>query len=191
MMGKKLEEKKWYKVWEPGVPKVVEPKKSLPEYFKEIAHTMPHKVALHFYGYDMTYRELEDATDRFAIGLTNLGVKKGDRVALCLYNCPQFVISYLGILQAGGIVVSLNPMFKYAELEYEINDCEAETIVVQDSLFSELNKVKDKIKPKRIIITSLRDYLPETLTLPVPHELEQPKLTFPNTTTLSIMSHQR
>jgi long-chain acyl-CoA synthetase len=134
-MVKNLEEKKWYKVWEPGVPKVVEPKKSLPEYFREIAHTMPQKVALHFYGHDMTYGELEDAANRLAAGLTGLGMEKGDRVALCLYNCPQFVISYLAVLQAGGIVVSLNPMFKYAELEYEINDCGADTIVIQDSLF--------------------------------------------------------
>jgi long-chain acyl-CoA synthetase len=180
-MVKTLEEKKWYKVWEPGVPKMVEPQKSLPEYFKEAAHTMSDKVALHFYGYDITYGELEDAANRLATALTRLGMKKGDRVALCLYNCPQFVISHLAVLQAGGIVVSLNPMFKYAELEYEINDCEAETIVIQDSLFSELNRVKDEIKPKRIITTSLRDYLPQTPTLPLPHELEQPKLTFPNT----------
>lgn len=181
MVEKKLEEKKWYKVWEPGVPTVVEPKKSLPEYFKEIARAMPDKVALHFYGYDMTYGELDEAIDRFAVGLTSLGVEKGDRVALCLYNCPQFVISYFGVLQAGGIVVPLNPMFKYAELEYEINDCGAETIVVQDFLFSELDKVKDSIKPKNIIITSFRDYLPESVTLPLPHEMEQPKLTFPKT----------
>jgi len=83
-MVKNLGEKKWYKVWEPGVPKVVEPQKSLPEYFKEIAHTVPQKVALHFYGYDMTYGELEDAANRLAAGLTGLGMKKGDRVALCL-----------------------------------------------------------------------------------------------------------
>jgi acyl-CoA synthetase (AMP-forming)/AMP-acid ligase II len=69
----------------------------------------------------MTYAELNEAVDRFANGLIARGIRKGDRVALFMQNCPQFVIGFFGILRAGGVVVSLNPMFKQAELEYQIN----------------------------------------------------------------------
>ncbi|MBA7619616.1 Long-chain-fatty-acid--CoA ligase [subsurface metagenome] len=172
-------EKKWYSVWEPGVPKVFEPEKSLPEYFRDNAKATPDKVALSFYGYDMTYKELDEAIGRFAGGLANLGVKKGDRVALFMQNCPQFVISYFGTLRAGAIVVSLNPMFKHAELEYELNDSGAETLVALDFLFPEVKRAGDRIKLKNIIITSFADYLPQKPSLPLPAEMGQPKVIFP------------
>ena len=161
------------------IPRTFKPRKSLPQYFKDNARAKPGKVALSFYGYDMTYQELDQAIDRFAGGLIDLGVKKGDRVALFLQNCPQFVISYFGALQAGAIVVSLNPMFKHAELEYEINDSGAETLVALDYLYPEIKRAGDRIKLKNVILTSLRDYLPGKPSLPLPPEMEQPETEFP------------
>lgn len=172
-------EKRWYSVWDPRVPKVFEPEKSLPEYVRDHALTAPERVALSFYGYDVTYKELDEATSRFASGLTDLGMKKGDRVALLMQNSPQFVISYLGAMRAGGIVVSLNPMFKHAELEYELNDSGAETLVALDYLLPEVKKAGDRIRLKNIVVTSLRDYLPQKPTLPFPPEMEQAKMSFP------------
>lgn len=172
-------EKRWYSVWDPRVPKVFEPAKSLPEYFRDQAKAMPDKVALSFYGFDMTYKALDEASDRFAGGLADLGVQKGDRVALFMQNCPQFVIGFLSILRAGGIVVPLNPMFKHTELEYELNDSRAETLVTLDFLFPEVKKIADRITLKNIIMTSLRDYLPQKPTLPLPPEMEQSKTIFP------------
>jgi hypothetical protein len=113
--------KRWHSVWDPSVPKVFEPDKSLLDSVRDNAIAGPDRVALSFYGFDITYQQLDQATNRFASGLANLGVKKRDRVALLLQNCPQFVISYLGTLRAGAIVVSLNPMFKHTELEYELS----------------------------------------------------------------------
>lgn len=172
-------EEKWYSSWPPGVLRFLEPEKSLPEYLRDNITSTPDKVALSFYGYDMTYRELEEAVDKFAVALANLGVKRGDRVALFMENCPQFVISYFGTLQAGGIVVALNPMFKHAELEYELNDSEAETLVALDFLYPEVEKVKDRVKLKNVILTAFRDYLPSSPTLPLPPIMDQLKVTFP------------
>lgn len=174
-------QKRWYSVWDPEVPKSFEPEKSLPEYLRDTAVSVPNRVAISFYGYDMSYKELDEAVDRFAVGLADLGVKGGDRVALYMENCPQFAISYFGILRAGGIVVSLNPMFKHVELEYELNDSGAETLVALDVLYTEVAKIKDWVKVKNVILTSLRDYLPGKPTLPLPSEAEQPKLAFPGT----------
>jgi acyl-CoA synthetase (AMP-forming)/AMP-acid ligase II len=174
-------EKRWYSVWDPRIPKIFEPEKSLNEYFKDIVNMTPQKVAISFYGYDMTYEGLDEAIDRFASGLVRLGMSRGDRVALFMQNCPQFVISYFGILRAGGVVVTINPMFKHAELEYELNDSGAETIVALDFLFSEVKKAGDRIKLKNFILTSLKDYLPNHPTLPLPPEMKQPKITIPET----------
>jgi acyl-CoA synthetase (AMP-forming)/AMP-acid ligase II len=169
--------KRWYSVWNPDVPKVFEPEKSLLEYFKDVARKVPEKVALTFYGYNMTYKELDETIDQFAWGLIGLGVRKGDRVALFMHNCPQFVVSFFGVLHAGGIVVAINPMFKYVELEYELNDSGAETLVTVDLLFPEVKKVENRKKLKNIIVTSLRDYLPKNPTLPLPPEMKQLKMT--------------
>ena len=161
------------------IPRTLKPQKSLLQYLKDNVKATPNKVALSFYGYDMTYQKLDQAIDQFAGGLINLGVEKGHRVALFMQNCPQFVISYFGALQAGAIVVSLNPMFKYAELEYEINDSGAETLVALDYLYPEVKRAGDRIKLKNIILTSLGDYLPEKPSLPLPPEMEQAKIEFP------------
>ncbi|MBN1627719.1 MAG: AMP-binding protein [Deltaproteobacteria bacterium] len=176
-----MEEKRWHSVWDPRVPEVYEPEKSMPEYIRDHAREMPGKIALSFYGYDMSYRELDDAVSRFAGGLIRLGVRNGDRVALFMQNCPQFVISYFGILRAGCVVVSLNPMFKQAELEYELNDSGTETLVTMDLLYPEIKKTGDRIRLNNIIVTSLRDYLPEKPVYSLPPEMEQPKVTFSNT----------
>ena len=174
-------DKRWYSIWDPRIPKTFEPEKALPEYIRNQANAIPDKIALSFYGYDMTYKELDEAIDRFAWGLGNLGLEKGERVALFLGNSPQFVISYFGTLRAGGIVVALNTMFKHAELEYELNDAGAKTLVVQDILFPEVQRAGDKIQLDNVIITSLKDYRAEKPTLPLPPEMENSKLTFPDT----------
>jgi acyl-CoA synthetase (AMP-forming)/AMP-acid ligase II len=171
--------KKWYSVWEPDIPKDFEPEKSLPDYFKDRVAAAPDKVALSFYGYDITYRELGEAVDKFAGALARLGVKKGDRVALYMENCPQFAISYLGTLQSGGIAVALNPMFKHAELEYELNDSQADTLVALDFLYPEVKKIGNRKKLRNIILTSFKDYLPKNSTIPLAAEMKQPKLSFP------------
>ena len=142
-------EKRWHSIWDPRIPKVFEPEKTLLEYFRDYVDNSPANIALSFYGYDMTYAELDKEINNFASGLAALGVKKRDRVALFMHNCPQFAICTFGIFRVGAIVVPLNAMFKQSELEYELNDCGAETIVVADSLYTELRKVRTNYKKKR------------------------------------------
>jgi acyl-CoA synthetase (AMP-forming)/AMP-acid ligase II len=159
--------RRWYKVWPHFVPKVVDVERPACEYIREWASRRPSGIALSYYGRDMTYGELNETIDRFARGLTGLGLKKGDRVALFMQNCPQFVISFFGIHRAGGVVVSLNPMFKQAELEYQINDAGAETLLALNDLYPEAEKIKGRTPIKRVILTSLKDYLPTEPSLPL------------------------
>ena len=173
--------KRWYKVWPAWVPKHIDVEKPASEYIREWATYTPDRISLSFYGRDFTYRELDTMIDRMANGLLKLEIKKGDRVALYMENCPQYVISYFATHRAGGVVVPLNPMFKYAELEYEINDAQAETLISLDYLYPEIEKIRDRINLKNVILTSIHDYLPDNPVLPVPPEAKEQKRSYPNT----------
>ena len=174
-------EKRWHKIWHPNAPKSFTPEKLIDECLRDNAIKYPEKIALSFYGRNIKYKELDNTIEQLASGLINLGVKVGDRVAIYMENCPQFVIGYFGILRAGAIVVPVNPMFKYLELEYELNDSGAETLIAFDYLFPEIEKAKSQTKLNNIILTSLWDYLPENPTLPLPPETKYPKETIPGT----------
>jgi acyl-CoA synthetase (AMP-forming)/AMP-acid ligase II len=174
-------EKRWYKVWPPWLPKTLEVEKPISEYLREWAQMTPGRIALSFYGRDITYQELDGMIDQFAWALVNLGVQKGDRIALYMENCPQFVISYFAIHRVGGVVVPFNPMFKHAELEYEMNDAQAETLIALDYLYPEVAKIRDRVQLRNVILTSLIDYLPDKPVLPLPSEAKEKKPSYPET----------
>ncbi len=174
-------QKRWHPFWPPFVPRNFHVEKPVNEYIRDWANMNPRRIALRFYGQDISYGELNEAIDKFANGLIELGLNKGDRVGLFMQNCPQFVIGYMGTLRAGGVVVAFNPMFKQSELEYEINDAGLEILVASDYLYPEVRKIENDLPLKHIILTSLGDYLPENPILPLPAEAEAPKGNFPDT----------
>ncbi|MCT7952595.1 long-chain-fatty-acid--CoA ligase [Ancylothrix sp. C2] len=100
----------------------------------------PDKIALVFEDKSYTYKQLDRLTNRVANGLRDLGIHRGDRVALFLPNIPEFVISYLAILKIGGIAVSVNVTLKSAEVSYILNDCAAKAIVTTELQSEEIQK---------------------------------------------------
>lgn len=97
-------------------------------------HLFPDRSALLFEGKSFTYKELDLMANRVANGLQELGVHRGDRIALFLPNIPEFIISYLGILKLGAVAVSLNVMLKSAEVSFILNDCGAKAVVTTEAL---------------------------------------------------------
>jgi hypothetical protein len=92
----------WLKKYDPGVPHHIDyPVVPLYHFLEEDARKYPDHVAIIFKGGKITFRQLDELTDRMAAGLAKMGVKKGDRVAILMANCPQFIISYFGILKGG------------------------------------------------------------------------------------------
>jgi acyl-CoA synthetase (AMP-forming)/AMP-acid ligase II len=173
--------RRWDRSWPPVVPKEFEVAKPVSEYLRDWANMTPGKTALSYYGRDITYKQLDEAIDRFAQGLVNLDLKKEARVAVFMQNCPQFVIAFFGIQRAGCVVVPLNPMFKKAELEYGINDAQAQVLVGLDYLHPQIERIREGLPLQHIILTSLRDYLPDKPILPLPSEAEEAKRFFPDT----------
>jgi acyl-CoA synthetase (AMP-forming)/AMP-acid ligase II len=176
-----MQDHRWYKVWPVWVPKTIDPDKPVCEYIRDWAKFTPDRIALSFYGRDIAYGELNGLIDRAAWGLVDLGVKKGDRVALHMENCPQFVIAYFAAQRAGAAVVAANPMFKGAELEFEMNDAGVETLIGIDALYPEIEKIRSRTSLKNVILTSMKDFLPTKPVLALPEEAKHDKQSFPDT----------
>jgi long-chain acyl-CoA synthetase len=151
--------KPWLKFYPEGVPETVEaPDLSVPEIFDAVSTKYSGNTALIFYGKKISYKELRELTDRFAAALADLGVVKGDRVALYLLNCPQYVIAYFGALKAGATVTPISPVYTSKEVKHQLEDSGAETVVCQDILYD--NVEKTGLRLKNVILTNIGDYLP-------------------------------
>lgn len=162
------EDKPWTQHYDEGVsPEVEIPDQPLHHLLEESARTSPDLTAMVFKGTSFTYRELDDACNAIAAALVASGLKKGDRAVIYMPNLPQFVISYFGILKAGGIVIATNPLYTERELEHQLSDCGAETVFVMSRYYPRLKSVqrKGKTQVKRIIVTNLKEYLPIHLRL--------------------------
>lgn len=169
-MGEKASE--WKKFWPSWVTSDFNIEKPISEYLRDISNRNPHKTAVDFYGARLSYQSLNDRIDRFAWGLVALGLKKGDRVAIQMPNCPQYIISYFGVLRAGGVVVAMNPMFKSAELEYEIRDATPQIFICADVLYIHVAAIRNQVGLQSVIIARLNDDLPEHPSLPLPDEVQ-------------------
>ncbi len=143
----------------------------LHEYLRMHAQKTPGQPAIIWYGRIITYGELEDWTDRFATFLTSQRVAVGDRVALYLGNCPQFVIAFLGAQKIGAIVTPVSPAFKEWELQYQLDHSGARVIVLSYDNYAVLASIRDQTAVELVVATDYCDFLPETPTLPVPPEM--------------------
>ena len=149
------------------------------ELVSDAAKAHPDDTCIYYKGRKLTYAEVDEASSRFAAALAEMGLEKGDRVAIVLPNIPQFVISYFGIMKAGGVVVPCNPIYTQRELEHQLRDSGASVVIGLNNVVTEKSK-KDghKVKKhndffssvdgcienvptiKHVITTSLTDYLP-------------------------------
>ncbi|NWF55321.1 MAG: AMP-binding protein [Syntrophaceae bacterium] len=151
--------KPWLKYYPKGVPREVEvPEISVPELFEQRADKYAGKTALIFYGNKITYKEIKDLINRFAAALADLGVMKGQTVALYLLNCPQYVISYFAALKLGAKVTPISPVYTSKEVKHQLEDSEAATIVCQDILYDNVEKAG--VSLKNVILTNISEYLP-------------------------------
>ncbi len=155
------DEKIWLKHYDQGVPATVEyPKVPLFTFLEESASAYPHNRALSYLGNNISYSKLERLVNKAANTLTELGVQKGDRVALYLANTPQFVIMLYGMLKIGAIAVPINPLFKSEEVAYELKDSGAKTVIVMSRFYPIIQQIKEGTALKNIIVTNVKEYFP-------------------------------
>lgn len=160
-------EKIWLKNYDLGVPHTIDyPQITLQQLLEESVRRFPDHTAIIFPGAlddesMMSYRELDRQSNKLANALIEMGVKKGDRVALLLPNCPQFVISYYAVLKVGAIVVATNPLYSPRELELQFKDCGAETLIVLSLFYKAVMGLKARTNLKNVVVTNIKEYLPE------------------------------
>jgi len=177
-------ERIWMKSWPEGVPTKLAyrlEEKPLFEYLRQNAKDFPNKPAYIYYGREITWKELDDCTRRFANFLIQVGIRKGDRVALFMQNCPQYVIGHYGTQSLGAIVAPCSPMFKEWELEYEVNDVEAKLIVTTDDLYPIVENIRKSTRLQEAVVTNYRDMALSQSPVPLPNELQLEKRSYPGT----------
>jgi long-chain acyl-CoA synthetase len=147
----------------------------LHDYLREHARAQPDKPAFIWYGREVGYLELDRWSDALAVRLAQLGVVPGDRVALFLNNCPQYIVAHVAIQKLGAVVGPCGPLFKAAELEYQLNDLGARVVIAADALYPVLAAVQAKTSITHVFCTHYGDLLPPEPTLALPDELKAPR----------------
>ena len=153
-------EKPWLKFYPEGLAANVNiPDMSLVEAFDDAVMKWKNKTAIVFYGKKLDYVEIGDKVDRLATALCELGVKKGDKVALYMLNCPQFPIAYFAALKAGAVLTTISPVYVTVEVKHQLEDSGTETLICQDILYHFIQKTN--VKLKNVILTRIDEYLPK------------------------------
>lgn len=128
--------------------------------FDAMCERYPDRPAVIYLGKRFSYARLRDLSERFAGSLVDMGVTKGDRVMIYIPNCIQWLITFLAVQKIGAVIVPVSPIYTSFEIEYMLNDSDAETIICQDTNFCYVKEVFDRTALKRAIVTNLADLLP-------------------------------
>ena len=152
----------WLANYDDGVPSTLEPypSRSLTDYLREAAGRWPDRPALLFKGSTITYRKLEDESNALGAALMQMGVRRGDRVAICLPNCPQFLIAEFAAWKVGAIVSPFNPTYSEREMEDALRTTGAETVIVLNRFYGKVKSVQPRTPVKRVVATNIKEYLP-------------------------------
>ncbi|MCA1990077.1 MAG: AMP-binding protein [Desulfarculus sp.] len=125
--------------------------------FEAAAAQHPQRTALVFLGDKFSYARLKELVDRFAGGLRQQGVKKGDRIVLYLSNSPQFVIAFLAAQKLGAVTVLVSPIYTSHEIQYMVRDANAKLIVCHDTNYGYVREIMADSPLERIVVTNIMD----------------------------------
>lgn len=156
-------EKIWLeKSYPPGVPAEIDADKyaSINELFNKYTETYAERTAFINMDIGISYQELSQQSKAFAAYLQNdLGLKKGDKLAIMVPNCLQYPIALFGALLAGLVVVNVNPLYTARELEHQLKDSGAKAILIIENFAHTLEQVITNTPVEQVILTSLGDRL--------------------------------
>ena len=116
----------------------------------------PRRIAVVFGQKKFSYSALSAITDRMAAGLAALGIKKHDKVAIFLDNCPEFIISYFAILKAQAVCVPINYMFKIEEAKYILEDSQSKALITSRAYASMAEELRLRVDSLQHVITTVK-----------------------------------
>jgi long-chain acyl-CoA synthetase len=161
-----VNDRPWIAHYDKGVPASIDyPKEPLFHLLEESARKYPDRACTIFKGAVVSYKEMNEKTDRIAAALADMGVKKGDRVGIFMPNTPQFVVAYFGILKAGGVVVAINPLYTPPEIAEQASDAGIEIMFVMTNFYKTIKATQSNTKIKKLIVTNIKEALPQVTSL--------------------------
>ena len=155
----------WLAHYDQGVPQSIGtyPDETLASLYARYARTQPDRAAISFKGRNLTYADVEREVAALASGLAKLGVRQGERVAVILPNCPQYIIAAAAVWRLGGILHGVSPIYSPVEMEQALKTMESETVIVLTPFYKTIKQLQGKTSVKRVIATNIKEYLPSTL----------------------------
>ncbi len=155
----------WLGHYDEGVPATLAPypDRTLPDYLRDAARDQPNSPAIYFKGATLTFGDIADLSDACAIGFASIGVRAGDRVALLLPNCPQFVIAQFALWKLGAIVAPINPTYSDSELDGPLRDHGVETLVTLTRFYERFKTIQARTRVTRVVATNIKDFFPPVL----------------------------
>lgn len=157
-----MNERPWLAHYDPEVPQSLHPypPQTLCDVVAEAARERPDLTAVLFKGRRISWRQLHRLALAMAAGFQAAGVIPGERVAILMPNCPQFIIVQLGAWQAGAIVVPLNPTYADDELLFALREAGATTAVVLSPFYEKLKALQAESGLRRILVSNIKEFLP-------------------------------
>lgn len=163
-------DKPWVNTYDEGIPGSINyPKVPLQQFLVDTAKKYPNKSALVTtaklpvvgrMSSHMTNSELNTASDALAAALVEMGLKKGDRVAIIMPNSVAFAVSFFATLKAGGVVAATNPTYPAKKMAYQVDDCDAEIIITLSMFYNLVKEIQPETKVKTVIVANIKEYLP-------------------------------
>ena len=166
--------KPWLRFYDEGVPATIDyPEIRLDQLLADSAAKHPEQQAIIFgarvgsriLDSALSYQQLDETVGQLAGSLQHLDVGPGDRVAIIMPNCPQFVIAYFAILRAGGIAVPCNFLYSASELEHQLADAGAEVAIVLSPYYGRVHSIRRGAGLRHVIVTNIKEYFPSLLRL--------------------------
>lgn len=159
-----MDAKPWLNFYDEDVPASLAPypRHTLFDLVKETAHKQPDHLAIEFKGKCISYSNLDHFADAFAVALQANGIVPGDRVALLLPNCPQFIICQIGAWRIGAIVSPVNPAYMEKEIEHALKLTNAKIAVVLTSCYDLVKRIQPRTGVQIIIATNIKEFLSST-----------------------------
>ncbi len=152
----------WFSKYPAGIPHEIGPLEyqSLVELFEVSSRKYQERVAFENMGVELTFGQIDSLSNDFAAFLQkDLGLKKGDRIAIQMPNLLQFPIAFIGAIKAGLIAVNTNPLYTPREMEHQFKDAGISAIVILENFASNLETILDKIPARHVIIARIGDML--------------------------------
>jgi long-chain acyl-CoA synthetase len=149
----KRTDKPWISRYDEGVPAEIDiPNITLVDLFRQTVKSRGDSTCIIYGADEMTYQQVDDFSDRVARFLLANGLKKGERVGLLLPNTPAFVLSYYGILKAGGIVMALNPAYRPVEIERLASESGMRILILPDLAYEAVKPIQSNTGIESMVV---------------------------------------